>query len=112
MNEYVEKLGDLIEQVRLEQPEESGHNPLNRYFAKQQPNGSTVIMRPGSNPVAQFKPEYSQSAKLAAVMSPEMSGRLFFLLRELEKETNLSTDTQEALNEIFWRLSFHIEDQG
>lgn len=111
MNEHIKKLGDLIDTVREEQPDESGHSFVNRYFAQPENDGVISLVRPGSIPVAEFASEYVQTAKLAAVMSPDMAAAFFYLLRSMEAEAYLNAETQKAFDDIIWKLSFHVKDQ-
>lgn len=104
----INKLAELIDEVRAEQPDSSGHNFVNSYYDIASEDGTVKIVRPGNIDVAEFNAAHSSSAKLAAVMSPEMAAYFVALLRSLDNEDFISSETQKVIDHIKWKLSFKL----
>lgn len=104
----VDDLYSLLTGILKEQPEESGHPVLNRYYRKTDVTGTHQIVRPGNIEVTFFPSEEQATAHLVAAMNPLVTQTLMNLLHHLKEERNLSAETVYAADALARELTYSI----
>jgi hypothetical protein len=108
LTQAVDDLYILLTGVLNEQPDESGHPILNRYFRKTTVTGTHQIVRPGNIEVTLFPTEEPVTAHLVATMNPLVAQTVMNLLHHLKEEQNLTPETVEAADTLARELSYSI----
>lgn len=104
----VDELYTLLSGILQEQPEESGHPILNRYYITKGENDDHTIVRPGNIEVTTISAAQPATAQLFSVMSPLTAQSLMNLLYNLKEEAGLSAKTIDSAETLAQELSYSI----